>query len=83
MYSTKGEAPQGRLRSYRKPGELAWCQQCGAPLCIHLKRFCSDECKRTWFEKQPDIDHVCTKCGTHFMGKPWRERCTACWKAGQ
>lgn len=79
MRSLKPDGVSGRI-TYRKPGEDAWCENCGAALCIHLKRFCSDECRDEWFAKQPDIQHYCVTCGVSFMGKPWRKRCDPCAK---
>lgn len=65
------------------------CPQCGVQLVQNCKtkprRFCSDECRRAWWNTHPDRVHrkalyaiVCANCGVTFVAYGNRNRKYCC-----
>ena len=63
------------------------CENCGAPITQHphrkRKRFCSDSCRLSWWNKHPDLikhssvnTHTCAHCGKSFTAYADRKYCS-------
>lgn len=71
----------------RQGGHL--CPMCGKPVTQNLgrreKKFCSDECRRKWWNSHTGLmkeNAVCFRCGKPFHGRAGRKYCChACYIA--
>ena len=65
----------------------SYCENCGAPITQHPhrkhKRFCSDSCRLSWWNKHPDLINrssantcTCAHCGKSFTAYADRKYCS-------
>lgn len=57
--------------------EVSACKNCGKDAvsysCFKKKKFCSDECRREWWSKNPEAinrkmkTYICKNCGKEFL----------------
>ena len=65
----------------------SYCENCGSPITQHPhrrhKRFCSDSCRLSWWNKHPDLinrssanTYTCAHCGKSFTSYADRKYCS-------
>ena len=83
-HNINAESP---ARSQEEHPKISLCENCGAPIIQYPhrkhKRFCSDSCRLSWWNKHPDLinrssanTYTCAHCGKVFTAYADRKYCS-------